>query len=279
MLTLPLLGTDPATAQEEDASPEHGKINTPDATPVDPGSFEVETVYSHASGNRAWDNREIGSSRGYLSEHAAGLSITAGIVNNFDIAIGSGYNWLRDEDNDYDGDGNPNPTTGNGLGDLDLHARYRFIRDDAQSLDVAYIGGVTIPTGDRNGESRLGGSQEFWSLNQTLVASKDWGKGTANLAAGFALPFGDRKGAARGTFYADLGIGYQILPWLQPEAEVNFARDFVSQADDAETLAVTGGLVMPVNDRLRINAGVQQAVWGRNADKTTVYSLAVKAAF
>lgn len=251
----------------------------PDASPVDPGRFEIESIYAYNSANRSWDNNGNNYARGFLSEHSASMSLTAGLVKNLDVAISSSYNWLRDKSNDYDGDGNPGPTTGNGIGDTGISARYRFIQSEAYSLDVAYIGGFTIPTGERSEASHLGASQEYWSLNQTLVASKDWGKWTANADAGFSLPFGDRKGAARGALNADLGVGYQILPWLQPEAELNYARDFVANADDAETLAVTAGLVMPICDRLRVNAGVQQAVWGRNADKTTVYSLAAKIAF
>ncbi|MER2520336.1 MAG: transporter [Bdellovibrionales bacterium] len=284
LLALPLLSA-PAVAavvspaSDEQEGPEHGKINSPDATPVDPGHFEAEAIYSYNSANRSWNNNGDGTSRGLISEHAAEFSFTAGLINNLDVAVSSSYNWLHDKDNDFDGDGNTGPTTGDAIGDLDVRARYRFIQSEAYNLDVAYIGGLTIPTGTRSGDSRLGTSQEYWSLNQTVVASKDWGKWTANIDAGFALPFGDRKGAARGTFNSDLAGGYQALPWLQPELELNYSRDFISAADDSEVLAVTAGLVMPISERLRINTGIQQAFWGRNTDKTTTYSLAAKVAF
>ncbi len=292
LLTLPLLAgpaeaqedapspaADPLTAASEEAGPEHGKINSPDASPVDPGQFEVEATYVYGSANRAWDSHGDGVSRGFASERAGGLSLTAGVADNLDVAVSSGYKWLRDKDNDYDGDGNPGPMAGEGAGDLDVSARYRFIQNEAYHLDVAYIGGFTIPTGTRNGEAHLGASQEFWSFNQTVVASKDWGRWTANIDAGFSLPIGDRKGAARGTFNADLASGYQLLPWLQPELELNYCHDFVSAADDSEVLAVTAGMVMPINQHLRVNAGIQQAFWGSNTDKTTVFSVAAKVAF
>lgn len=266
-------------ATEEEAGPEHGKINMSDASPVDQGHFEIEAIYSFMSANRAWDRDGNNYKRGYISEHAGSLSLTAGVFKDLDVAVSSSYNWLHDKDNDHDGDGNPGPTTGDKFGDVNASARYRFIQNDFYHLDVAYIGGFTIPTGSRSTEEHLGTSQEFWSFDQTLVASKDWGKWTANADAGYALPFGDRKGAARGTFNADLGGGYQALPWLQPEVELNYTRDFVADADDSQALAATVGLVMPVNERLRINAGVQQAFWGLNTDKATTVSIAAKVAF
>jgi hypothetical protein len=74
-------------------------------------------------------------------------------------------------------------------------------------------------------------------------------------------------------------VGYQILPWLQPEVELNYSRDFLANGNDQEVVATTVGLVMPVNERIRVNTGVQQGLWGRNSDKATSLYAAVKLAF
>jgi hypothetical protein len=160
-----------------------------------------------------------------------------------------------------------------------LSGRYRFHVDKEHSLELAYIGGVTLPTGSSSSRDEIGTSQEFWSFNQTLAASKDWGKWTANAAVGYALPLGDKRENARGTFNVDVAVGYQLLPWLQPEIELNYGHDYFIEDADQQMLATTIGLIMPINELVRVNTGVQQSLWGRDTDKATTLFVAVKLAF
>jgi hypothetical protein len=275
-------GSASAVVQEtgEDAGPEHGKINTPDASPVDPGHFEIESSYAYLHSKRFWNNSGNTHTRGLLREQSLGLTVTAGVIENFDVAVGGSYVWVKDKDNDFDpDDAELGPQNGHDFGDLEMSGRYRFFESKEQSLSLAYIGGFTIATGSSSSREEIGTSQEFSSFNQTLVASKDWGKWTANADVGYALPFGDKRENARGTFNADVAVGYQYRPWLQPVIELNYGHDFLSDENDAQVLAITAGLVMPINERLRVNLGVQQGVWGRNNDKETTLSVAVKLAF
>ena len=259
---------------------EHGKINTPDASPVDPGQVEIEAGYIDARSTRYWDHHGETWTRGLARERGVTLAATVGLAGNVDVAVGGGYVWLKDEENDYaEDDDVVGPARGDDWGDVDAAVRYRFYASGELNLELAYIAGVTLPAGSDPGASEIGTSQEYWSINQTMVASKDWGRWTANLAFGYALPVGGKREQARGTFSADAALGYQMLPWLQPEIEVNYSYETVCAGDDAAVAAVTAGLVMPVNDRLRINAGVQQGLWGSNADKTTALVLAAKLAF
>ncbi|WP_319587239.1 hypothetical protein [uncultured Desulfobulbus sp.] len=61
-----------AVVQEtgEDAGPEHGKINTPDASPVDPGHFEIESSYTYLHSKRFWNNSGNTHTRGLLREQS-----------------------------------------------------------------------------------------------------------------------------------------------------------------------------------------------------------------
>ena len=291
ILMLSLLGWDACVSAQqpsdggtvaigEEAAVEHGKINTADASPVDPGHYEIEASYTYAESKRFWDNDGDSHVRGLAREQIMGLAVTVGIIENVDVALGGSYMWLKDNDNDFDqDDAELGPVTGNDFADLDLSARYRFYQNKEQSLELAYIGGLTVPTGTSADGTALGTSQEFWSFNQTLVASKDWGQWTANVDIGYALPLGNKRENARGTFSADLAVGYQVLPWLQPEVELNYGYDLMTDEDDAKAGAVTVGLVMPVSEQLRVNLGLQQGLWGENSDKATVLSAAVKGAF
>jgi len=269
----------PARAEEE-ISVEHGKINTADASPVDPGHFEIEPSFSYTRAKHFWDNDGHSQVRGLMHEEDVGLSVTAGLFENMDINIIGGYSWVKDADNDFDeDDGIIGPTTGHDFGDLGFSGRYRFFNNEAKRLEIAYIAGVTIPTGSDSDRDAIGTSQEFWSLDQTLVASKDWDRWTVNVDVGYALPIGNKREDARGPLNADIALGYQVLPWLQPEVELNYGLDFVENSEDAQVLAATVGLVMPINDLLRLNLGVQKALWGENADEATTLVTTVMFAF
>ena len=264
----------------EDVVPEHGKLNTADASPVDPGHLELEASYAFTHSGHFWDNDGVSTARAQTRQQVLGLTATFGVLADVDMAVSGSYVWLEDKDNDFDpGDGELGPEQGRGLGDLAISGRYRFYASKEQHLAMAYIAGVTVPTGSSSSRDAIGTSQEFWSFNQTLVANKDWGKWTANVDVGYALPWGEKSDRARGTFRADGAVGYQILPWLQPEIELNYSHGFFVVDNDKEVVAVTAGLVMPLTDRLRVNTGVQQGLWGRNADNATCLYAAVKVAF
>jgi len=93
---------DTAPIAEETTSPEHGKINTPDASPVDPGHVEIESSYTYTHANRFWDNDGKVQTRELLREQALGLSLTAGVFENFDVTVGGSYVWLKYKDNSFD---------------------------------------------------------------------------------------------------------------------------------------------------------------------------------
>jgi len=251
----------PAVPREEPIEPEHAKINTDDAAPVDPGHFELELGYSFTRAKRQWDDKWSEESRGLTREHAVELGLTYGLVENLDVGLGMGYADLYDRDSDL--------RDGGGVTDLGVGLKWRFYHNEDLKLSLAYLPGLTLPVGRESDSDRLGPSQEFWSLDQKLALSKDWGRWTANADVGYSLPFGGKRGDARGTLESNLAVGYQLYDWLQPEVELNYAHDFVHKGHDSDLLAVTAGLVMPLSDRWRASVGVQQAIAGRNADRGT----------
>ncbi|MCL2791369.1 MAG: transporter [Desulfobulbus sp.] len=269
-----------APAAAEEITIEHGKINTADASPVDPGHYEIESSFSFTRAKRSWDASGDIHGRGLLREQNINLSVTVGLIENVDIAVSGGYSWIRDNDHNFDEHaGIMGPFTGHDFTDMEVSGRYRFYCNEEQRLEIAYIAGVTIPTGSSSDRDDIGTSQEFWSFNQTLVATKDWDRWTLNGDIGYSLPIGSERENARGSLNIDLALGYHILSWLQPEVELNYSHDFMKDEHDAQTLAITAGLVMPFNETLRVMIGVQQGVWGENADKATALCAAVKFAF
>ena len=82
----------------------------------------------------------------------------------------------------------------------------------------------------------------------------------------FVLPFGDRNGA-RGFASADLGLGYQLTPWLKPEVELNYVRGFAADRKDAEALAASVGAILNLSGALRVDLGLRHDFYGRNRDR------------
>ena len=74
----------------------------------------------------------------------------------------------------------------------------------------------------------------------------------------------------------NFAVGYQILKWLQPEAELIYDHDFGEHGQTANLVSVVLGFVMPVNDHVRFETGVQQDVLGSNKSQTTsgIFSVA-----
>jgi hypothetical protein len=72
-----------------------------------------------------------------------------------------------------------------------------------------------------------------------------------------------------------VAFGYQPIPWLQPEAELNYARLFTRGAPDSHALAVTAGFVLPPADWITARLGGQQGISGRNADRTTDFRISI----
>jgi len=60
-------------------------------------------------------------------------------------------------------------------------------------LSIAYIGGVTAPMGSPALEKEyelISTSQEYWSVNNTLVLNKDWGHWTTGADIGYSQALG-----------------------------------------------------------------------------------------
>ena len=251
---------------------EHGKLNTSDATPVEPGCVEVELGCTYGRSTRMWDADGVTVEHGLIDELALGASVTVGLAADVDLSFGLDYLWLRD-------DSGCEPPRGEGVGDIAVSGRWRFLADEGRKLDIAWISGFVIPTGTGACPLELGTSQEFWSWDNALALSKDWGRWTANAELGFSLPIGGDRGDARGCFAANAAAGWHVTPSVQPEIELNYAWDLVSGAPDSRALAATAALIVLLPRDMRVIAGVQETLWGREADRAMVYLLRLKAAF
>lgn len=252
-------------------TPEHGKVNTADPSTVDPGHYEIELNYGYLRATRAFNSNSDSVERGSLDERETSLVLTAGLIENWDMYFGLLFVRITDDETD--------PNRGSGIGDVEFGGRYRFINNETAGLEVAYTAGFVAPTGSDGNEDEIGTSQQYWSLEQAVILSKDWGQWTMNAELGYSLPFGEDSEDSDGGVTLNAAVGYQITPAIQPELELNYGKEFVAIDDDADVLSVTAGLVMPLSDSFLMKAGVVKDVSGTNADKATLYLINLKLAF
>lgn len=250
---------------EEIIECEHAKLNTEDATPVDPGQWEIELSYEFVRARRAFTDSWARTPRPFLRGEGYGLGVTYGVVENLNIGIGLGYASVYDRDADE--------LHVRGLTDLEIGAKWRFYRDEARRLEIAYVPALTLPTG----EDEV--TDDFFNLYNGIAVSKDWtDRLTSNFDFGYNQAIGGHRGGYSGTLSANAALGYHITDWLQPEIELNYAHDF-NHDDDADLIAATAGFIVCLRDNVRLDVGVQRALAGQNADHGTAFLAALTFAF
>jgi hypothetical protein len=245
--------------------PDHGKMVTDDATPAGAGALEVEAAYgpslTHA-GDGPFDRAA------HAHSHWLTLTVLHGVTDHLDLEIGGGFGYVMDESEPT------GPSRGAGAADLTLGSRWRFLAIPDQALDVMLTTTVIAPAGHQPDITSLGLSQGYWSVRNGLVASKDWDRTTANAELALTLPLG---GGAAGLLWGGCGnvaVGYEVVSWLQPFAEVNY--DVQHDGDAHQRLALTGGLNLSARSGARLLLGIQHAVWGRGVPQTTAGLVALK---
>jgi hypothetical protein len=134
--------------------------------------------------------------------------------------------------------------------------------------------GSTRRVGKHDDDKDLSPGLGFWTFDQRLIATLIERRWVGGVSASFFLPFGDRNGA-RAFASADLGLGYQWMPWLKPDLELNYVREFATGRKGAETVAATVSAIMNLSDALRADLGFRHDFYGRNAD----HRLSVAASF
>lgn len=251
--------------QEAGANPvvecEHAKLNTEDATPVDPGGVEISFSYGLTQSRRAFGGTWGRRPRGYLREEGYEIGVKYGLAEDLDIGFGLGYASVYDRDGDR--------LTGHGWTDLAIGAKWRFYHDEEGRLEIAYTPAVSFPTGENEA------TDDFFNIFNGIAVSKDWtDRLTSNFDLGYNQAVGGHRDEFQGTLSLNAALGYHITQCFQPEIELNYAHDF-NHGSDGDLLAVTCGCILCIHENVRVDLGVQQALTGRHADMGTSFLAAV----
>lgn len=248
---------------------EHGKAFTGDATPVEPGRVELEFAYAPS-----WWATAGAMDRLSGEQHTVAAAVSVGLLRNLDARVVVGWSLVRAAP-----EAPGAPVQGTGPSDTTVAARWRFLSLAEPAIDLAVSLGVTVPTGTRAAADRLGTSQESFSLGGSLLASADRGLFTFGAELGLSAPVGARASNDVGLLVCNLAAGYQVLPWLQPELELNYQHEIeLGEQPDERVLWATAALVVPV-DAVRVVVGARFPVWVRDASVGPMATAAVKLAF
>jgi hypothetical protein len=256
--TAALLLAGSAAAQSNPIPVEPSMVGVEDAFPVPKGRTELEINYFYSTANSAFDSDGNTFDRGSNALHVGSFSAKHGVLSSLDVGIGIFGAYSRDVDEPE--------RNARGMGDLFVGAKWRFYGEGDDGLHLAYRPGLLIPVGEQDDDENLSPGLGFWMLDQTLVATLVKGRWVGGLDASAFIPLGDRNGA-RAFPTANLGLGYQLTPWLKPELELSYIHEFVVGPEDAEVLAATAGVILNLSDALRADLGVRHGFYGRDVDR------------
>ncbi len=253
----------------EAGQPEHGKAFAGDATPVEPGRVEVEVAYAPA-----WWATAGAVDRISGEQHTLAAAVGVGIARDLDARVVVGWSLVHAAPSTPGA-----PAHGQGPSDTTVAARWRFLSLAEPALDVAVSLAVTVPTGVHATADHLGTGKESWSLGGSLAASADWGRFTGGAELAFSAPWAPGTANDVGLLACNAAVGYQVLPWLQPELELNYQHEIeLGSQPDERVLWATAAAVLPV-DPVRIVLGARIPVWARDAAVGPTATAALKVAF
>jgi hypothetical protein len=248
---------------------EHFEAFAGDATPVEPGRVEVELAYAPS-----WWATAGAVDRLSGEQHGVAASVAVGLLPDVDARIVVGWSLI------HAAPGAPGaPVHGEGFADTTLAARWRFLSLADPAVDLAVSLGVTVPTGTRAAPDRLGTGRESWSVGGSVLASADLGRFTLGAELGFGAPVGPRTSNDVGLLVCNAAVGYQALPWLQPELELNYQHEIeLGEERDERVLWATAALVVPI-EGVRLLVGGRLPVWSRDTAAGPMATASVKLAF
>lgn len=241
---------------------EAAKLATADAMPIDPGAFEIGLGLGWSRSRSGFDqNGNLVDRGGTLIGREYVASLAYGLIENLDAGITVGWAGITD--------GAADPGHGSGPTDLILGAKWRFLERKGAAL--ALIPELSLPVGDGRPADEICTGSNLWSAALTLAATASFDRLALGAAISRSWVTGEDKdrGDARGGLAADLAVGWQVTEAIQPEIELHYARDlYTGDTADAWILTATVGVLVGT-DYGRFGLGLDQALAGAEAERST----------
>ena len=242
---------------------EHNKIFTDHPFPVQPGKVQVKPTYTFLAADHKYGHDGQLEPRPRLNDHAGLLFVTTGLADRLDATGVIGLSALSDKAG--------TPGSGSGVTDFAASSTYQFYSSQKHQFAMAYLPTFIFPTGQRATRVARGPSQNVFSFDNRVAMNLDW---TNDLITcydiGYMFFAQNKNSTSVGLFSTNFAVGYHVTSWLQPEVEINYLYRVMHDAPDGEALGLSAGLIFPLSSRVRIDAGAQHFVAGRNIPANTI---------
>lgn len=202
------------------------------------GKFQIELNAEHSS--------DSGN-----TETALCATLSAGLLDNVDIVIGTPYILLREKDET----GHWNRE--NGISDLSLAVKWRFYENEG--LSFAMKPGVTLATG--NEDKGLGDGKPTYSL--FLITTKELEPVTFHLNIGYIL----NRSELRDIFHYSLAAEYAATKSIRIVGNIGGETN-PDKESNTHPLFALGGVIFKVTDSFDIDFGVKGGLNKAEADYT-----------
>jgi hypothetical protein len=246
----------PATASEPMRA-ESANVITQDAFTLSPGEWEFSLGLGMERAHQAFDQSGSVVTRPDTFQNAIAASVVRGLAEDLDLSF-TGF-WAKL------GDQQSGSEDGNGLGDVQLELRWKFFSGDAWHL--AYLPRLVAPLGNKQDEARLVPGQPYWSVDNSLVASRVDGRWARSVEASLSLPFGHARKENRRAVGLNGALGYQLGPAVKIEAELLLEHQQFEPDQTAWRSSLALGAVMHLSPELRMDAALVQGIHGQSADR------------
>lgn len=244
--------------------------NDTDTTPGGGGSFSFSYLVSTA--RRGFDlsgsRQDLGLKR--TSELLVG-AVSLGLTDDIDLTLQGSFSRLADL---YPNVSNPSSDAfgsvrGAGFSNASAVARWRFF-EDGGGRSAALTAGPMIQAELVPGDHTYDRAPSFTAWQQSLILRQDLDPISIDLEL-----FGNFPVSGNSTSFSqygfNLGVGFDVIDWLLPIVELNYARVLPAGDTAAESLSASLGFLYKPAPDASLNVGVQRTLSGRNIEDTTTY--------
>lgn len=239
------------------ALPGSAQITMWNATPIDPGTFELDYFLFSSSATRTFDEEGLTQDLGErVTSSVTYAGFGWGIAPSVDLWLYTGISPTQ-EDNIVE----LGSRRGGSQTDFALNARWRFLHDEEEGLSLALIGGPLYQN------SLTPHAPSFVALSTELVLEKALSEELTLVADTFYdFPLKSNDGTYR-QFGADAALSWMATEWLNPVVEVNYVQSLPTVGGASDSWATTVGTVIYPNETIGLYLGYQFNFAGRNEEQ------------
>lgn len=210
------------------------------------GKFQIEVNAEHANDNGN-------------TETALGATLSAGLLDNVDLVVGSPYIFLRERDE------NKHWNREDGIADLSLAVKWRFY--EHEGLSFALKPEMTLATGDE--DKGLGDGKPTYSL--FFITTKELEPFSFHLNLRYVL----NRSELRDIFHYSLAAEYAAAKSIKIVGNIGGETN-PDKESGTHPLFVLGGLIYKLTDSFDIDFGVKAGLNKAEADYTLLAGIAFR---